>query len=48
LFEHGKDKVNSGKQKVIKDMKEELSDMTVELLNILKLSGKKIEYSPWQ
>ena len=47
-FEHPKDKVNAGKQKVIKDMKEELSDMTVELLNMLKLSGKKIEYSPWQ
>ena len=47
-FEHPKEKVNAGKQKVVKDMKEELSDMTVELLNMLKLSGKKIEYSPWQ
>jgi len=34
-FEHPKEKVNAGKQKVIKDMKDEMSDMAVELLNIL-------------
>jgi len=34
-FEHSKEKVNMGKQKVIKDMKEELSDMTVHMLGML-------------
>ena len=37
-----------GKPKVVKDMKEEVSDMVLEVLNMLKVSGKNIEYSQYQ
>ena len=40
-FEHPKDRVSLSKRKVTNDMKEELHDMNMELLQALKISAKK-------
>lgn len=48
LFDHPKDKVNAGKPKVMKDMKEELSDTIQEVLMQLNITAKVIEFSPYQ
>ena len=47
-FEHPKDKVNTAKPKVLKDMKEELSDTIQEVLMQLNITAKVIEYTPYQ